>query len=84
MKENETVIVIDGDLRKPMAFDGNQFCFVEPIFKRRGRASSFVLQVYSVEIAKELIAKSKRYRKKKGYTDTEYLLIKTQREIIEY
>jgi hypothetical protein len=64
IQQEKRYIVVDQN-RRPMAFHGNQFCYVPIKVVRVGRPTNHILETYTESEALELIRKTQEYRRDK-------------------
>jgi hypothetical protein len=72
LKTYKKFIVVDREYGRPMAFQDHQFCYCTT---EHWEDEHWPVIIYSYEEANELINRSKRYRKRKGFEVGEYLLV---------
>jgi hypothetical protein len=65
-------LVIDAEYRRVMAYDSGQFCYCTD---ERWEDEHHPARVYTYAEAKDLIRRTKRNRKRNGFTVGEYLLV---------
>lgn len=72
---NTRVIVLDNESLRPMAWSGEQFCFVRAISLTSSRKSGEHITSYTRHKAIKLIKMDQEWRNKRGYTVTNFCLM---------